>query len=420
MMTRICIVGLGYIGLPTAVMLANAGHDVVGVDVDPKIVENTNHGVTTIKEDDFNGLFQKARATGRLKAQASVSEAEVFLICVPTPFSKDDDSKTLAYVKEAAAEIVKVLRPGNLVILESTVPPGTTVGPLRAALEAGGLKAGADFHLAYCPERLLPGNLVHEIIHNDKIVGGVDMRSAEMGAEIYRSFVRGQIVLTDATTAEFVKIAENTFGAVNIGMANEMSRMCENLGINVREALELANLHPRVNFMHPGPGVGGHCVPVDPWFLVKADGENSTVIRRALEVNEAQPGHVFDLVRSALEEAGLSVSGAKVVVLGVAYKKNVNDSRESPAIPLISALQQAGASVVACDPVVTEFLVPVVSDIASACEGADALVLITDHDVFSGINFNSLAVRNKVLVDTRNMFEKPDGFVFRQLGVGRQ
>ena len=224
----------------------------------------------------------------------------------------------------------------------------------------------------------------------------------------------------DATTAEFVKVAENTYGAVNLGMVNEMAKMCEKLGINIREALTLANLHPRVNFMHPGPGVGGHCVPVDPWFLVGADPENSNVIKTALEVNESMPIHVFDLLKNALAEADIGISGAKVVILGVAYKKNVNDTRESPAIPLIQELEKAGASIVACDPVVTEFIRPIIADLRVAAEGADALVLITDHDVFKDIDFSTLAdsMRTKILVDTRNIFSKPEGYIFRQLGVG--
>ena len=419
-MTRICVIGLGYIGLPTAVMLANAGHDVVGVDIDPKVVENTNQGITTIKEADFYELFKEALASGRLKAHTDIPESDVFLICVPTPFSKNDDTKTLAYVEEAARAILQRLKNGNLVILESTVPPGTTTGPLKEVLESGGLKAGSDFYLAYCPERLLPGNLVHEIINNDKIIGGIDDRSVEMGREIYSSFVKGQIITTDATTAEFVKVAENTYGAVNLGMVNELALMCEELGINVREALELANRHPRVRFMDPGPGVGGHCVPIDPWFLVRASPGNSKVIRTALERNEEMPQHVVSLVKDAFSEASIDISGSKIVILGVSYKKNVNDTRESPAIPVIKGLQELGSQIIACDPVVDDLFVPIITDVYQAVNGANCLVLITDHDVFKTLDMQKIgqSMVSRILVDTRNVFDRPDGFVFRQLGVG--
>jgi UDP-N-acetyl-D-mannosaminuronic acid dehydrogenase len=421
-MTRICVIGLGYIGLPTAVMLANAGHEVIGVDINQKVVENTNNGVTMIKEPDFNELFQQAISSGRLRAQAKIPESDAFLICVPTPFSKEDDSNTLAYVKEAMKNLIPMLKGGNIVILESTVPPGTTIGLLKNTLESTGLIAGKDFYLAYCPERLLPGNMVYEIINNDRIVGGIDQESAEKGKEIYGSFVKGQIITTDATTAEFVKVAENTYGAVNLGMVNELAQMCEKLGINVRKALQMANRHPRVRFMDPGPGVGGHCVPVDPWFLVRISPDHSGVIKAALEVNESMPLHVVSLVKDALLEAGIVVSGAKIVVLGVSYKKNVNDIRESPAIQVIKELQKLGCQIVACDPIVDDFFIPLVSDVGVAVNGANAIVLITDHDSFRDLDLEKLgqSMATRILVDTRNVFNNPDGYIYRQLGVGYQ
>lgn len=414
------MIGLGYIGLPTAVMFANSGNEVVGVDVEPDVVKLTNEGKTNIKEKNFSELLEKAVSSGNLRAQSQMCSADVFIICVPTPFCKSDEPVTLEHVKSAAESIIPHLKPGNLIILESTVPPGTTSGPLKEVLERGGLKAGLDFELAYCPERLLPGNLVYEIVHNDRIVGGVGQTSSDKAKSLYAQFVKGEIILTDATTAEFVKVAENTYGAVNVALVNELAVICERLGINVREALELANRHPRVRYMDPGPGVGGHCVPVDPWFIVRASPDEADLIKTALQKNESMPDHVLSLLAGALEEVGTSLQNAKIVVLGIAYKKNVNDIRESPALALIEKLEERGVDVIVCDPMVDDFRLPVEKDVMLAVEGADAMVLITDHDEFRNLGLVGIRekMRNPVFVDTRNVYQNADGFIFRQLGVG--
>jgi len=333
---KICVLGLGYIGLPTASTFATHGLRVVGVDVNTQVVTTLRNGGLHIHEPGLRTLVQAALGSGNLTIDQHPEEADAFIIAVPTPF-KDEKKADLSYVTAAAEAIVPHLRPGNLVILESTSPPRTTVDRVAPILEKSGLKPGRDFHLAYSPERVLPGQILRELIENARVVGGIDQASAQAGRDLYKIFVRGDIFLTTSTTAEMVKLMENTYRDVNIAIANEFSRLTERMGVDIWEATTLANLHPRVNILRPGPGVGGHCISVDPWFLVEAAPDITPLIRTARVVNDAQPHYVLELLRRALG----SLSGVHVAVLGLAYKPNVDDLRESPAIDVARLLVDA-------------------------------------------------------------------------------
>lgn len=418
---KVCVIGLGYIGLPTASILATSGFKVIGVDNNRAVIEKVSNGMTDIKESGLQVLVEAAAKSGSLKSQMEVEEADIFIICVPTPISGTIKKKTdLSFVKQVAESIVLKLNKGNLVILESTVPPGTIEDILKPILEKSGLNVGNDFYLAYCPERVLPGNLLNELIRNDRVIGGIDRKSAELARKVYEKFVEGEIYLTDAKTAEFVKLMENTYRGTNIALANEFALISEKLGINVYEAIKLVNKHPRVNIHNPGVGVGGHCIPIDPWFIVEKAPELSKLIPVAMEINEKMPLHTVSLVVDAFSEAKKELKGSKIAVLGVAYKGDVNDARESPAIPIIRKLKELGAIVTIYDPLVTDFQFELVKELNKAVSNADALVIVTDHSEFKEMDLEvikELMNDKPILVDGRNIIQNNKGFVFR--GIGR-
>jgi len=416
-MKRICVLGLGYIGLPTAAVLATHGYSVVGVDVKHSVVDTVNNGDIHIEEPGLQTLVQAAYKSENLRAQSSPEAVDVFIIAVPTPLrGKKAD---LTAVESAAESIVPVLKKENLVILESTVPPTTTEEMVAPILEHSGLKAGEDFHLAHCPERVLPGNILREIIENDRIIGGVTPESAQKAKELYSSFVSGRIFLTDATTAELVKVVENTYRDVNIALANELANVCEGLKVHVWEVIELANKHPRVNLLRPGPGVGGHCLSVDPWFVVQKVPQTAKLIRLSREINDEQPRFVVSMIEDLIE----GIPNPKVTVLGVAYKGNVDDTRESPAIAIIHLLEAKGCQVRIVDPHVKNFEYPTVGT-EEAFTNSDCAVLVTDHDEFKTLSPEELGplMRTKQILDTRHCLNlerwKAAGFNVRLLGVG--
>jgi len=419
---RCCVVGLGYIGLPTAALFAARGHHVVGVDADPRRLDLRRDGDPA--EPGLKELIDDGLRSGRLSVAAEVVEADAFLVCVGTPRVPGRPEVALAEVLGAVDAVAPRLRAGNLVVVESTVPPGTTDDVVRPRLEAGsGLACGRDFHLAFCPERVLPGNLVHELVHNCRVVGGVDAAGGQRAAALFRSVVAGDVAVTDARTAEFVKLMENTWSAVNIALANEFAVLAERAGVDVHEAITLAGRHPRVRLMRPGPGVGGHCIPVDPGFLVDWAPDAAPLIRQALATNDAMPRHVADAVLAALAQVGKAAGDARVVLAGVTYKGGVDDVRGSPALALAGHLAAAGASVVFQDPVATRFPHPVVPGLSDAVEGADALVIVADHPHYAGLALElpALAARMRpspVLVDTRGMVPAADGFLLWRLGRG--
>lgn len=420
----VCVLGLGYIGLPTASTFATHGLSVLGVDTNSRIVGVLAKGGLHIQEPGLRTLVQAAFGSGNLHVSDTPEPADAFIIAVPTPVLEDKRSD-MHYVEAAAQSLVPHLRAGNLVVLESTSPPRTTVDRVAPILERSGLRAGPDFYLAHVPERVLPGQILRELIDNARVVGGVDRASAEAGRDLYATFVRGEILLTDATTAEMVKLMENTYRDVNIAIANEFSRLAERFGVDIWEAVAIANRHPRVNVLRPGPGVGGHCLSVDPWFLVEAAPDLATLIRQARLVNDSQPAHTVRLVERAL--AGLP--GRHIAALGLSYKADVDDLRESPAIEVARQMAKAGAHVRTFEPFAPAASVPgctTAETLEAALDSADALVLLVDHRVLRELDPRRAAARmpGRVAVDARGVWNRGAwqevGFRLHVLGVGPQ
>lgn len=419
----LCVLGLGYIGLPTASTFAMHGMQVLGVDVNRQVVDVLRNGEIHIQEPGLRTLVQSAFQSGNLTVAEGPDAADAFIIAVPTPIT-DEKRADMSFVRAAAESIVPHLRKGNLVVLESTSPPRTTVDLLAPILEQSGLSAGDDFHLAYSPERVLPGRILHELIENARVIGGVNQASSEAGRDLYASFVKGEILMTDSTTAEMVKLMENTYRDVNIAVANEFSRLGDQFGIDIWRAIELANLHPRVKILSPGPGVGGHCISVDPWFLVEAAPDVSGLIRQARQVNDGQPAVVLELVRRALG----TLDGKRIAALGLSYKADVDDLRESPALGVVRLLVAAGARVTTFEPFVLKAVVegaqPAVS-LESALNEAQAILLLVDHDTFRQLQPAQVAAmtRARTIVDTRHIFDKvaweAAGFDLFTIGVRR-
>lgn len=430
---KVCVMGLGYIGFPTACVMAQAGHEVLGVDINQALIDKVKTGgLHIVNEDGLEALAQSVMQSGRLRVSTSPEPADVYIIAVPTPFRQHAHTGSLrvelerpeteyqadlAYVASATRAIAQVVAPGNLVVVESTVPPHTTDGVVLSALTEAGVDT-SRLLFAHAPERVLPGNIVHELVYNNRIVGGMTPEAGRAAAEFYRTFVKGQVVLTDATTAELVKLMENTFRDVNIALANEFARVCEHLGVDVWEAIALANLHPRVNFLRPGPGVGGHCIAVDPYFVVEAAPELTRLIQAARKVNRRMPLHVMELY-AELTRGHLV---RKVVVLGASYKANVGDDRESPALEVAHLLAETGVEVAVHDPYVEAYNV----DLDRLFEQADAVLLLTDHKVYQEIDPTHVAkvVKQRLLLDTRGHLKadawRQAGFQVVQLGSGKE
>lgn len=402
---RICVLGLGYVGLPTASLLANNGFKVTGVDKEENLLKIVNHGDTHIEEPGLKALVHAAVNSGNLEAKNKPEKADAFFIAVPTPVAKGNGTVriVLDYIEQAARDIVDYLDQGNLVVLESTSPPGTTVNLVAPILEQKGMIAGQDFYLAHCPERILPGNTLRELIQNNRIIGGINKKSSQIAGALYKRFVEGEISLTDATTAEMVKLIENTYRDVNIALANELAAICEKAGINVWEVVRLANYHPRVNIHLPGPGVGGHCIPVDPWFIIANFKEEARIIAQAREINERQPAAVVNAIIMLLT----GIDDPTVTVLGVTYKGNIDDTRESPALEVIEGLAQKGVQTKIYDPHVQHFKYETRS-LKDAFEGSDCAVVLADHDEFRFLYPKEPAtlMRRRQVLDTRNCLDR--------------
>ncbi len=416
----VCVLGMGYIGLPTASTFAMHGLQVIGVDINPEIVQTLQNGGLHIQEPGLRTLVQAALRSGNLIISNQPQEADAFIIAVPTPFYEDKKADLRA-VSAAAAAIVPYLRKGNLVILESTSPPRTTTDIVAPILEQSGLKCGTDFHLAYVPERVLPGQILRELIENARVIGGVDRASAEAGRDLYRLFVRGELILTDATTAEMVKLMENTYRDVNIAIANEFARLADRFQVNIWEAIALANRHPRVNILQPGIGVGGHCISVDPWFLVEAAPDLTQLIRTARMVNDEQPAFVVDFIRRYVGD----LQQLNVAVLGLSYKADVDDLRESPAITVCKLLTQAGAKVCAFEPNRVDAQVDGVTTtqtLEEALQDATLLVILVAHQTFRSLNPRELSkvMPGRLVMDAVNILDdsiwKTEGFTVLKLG----
>jgi UDP-N-acetyl-D-mannosaminuronic acid dehydrogenase len=421
---QICVIGLGYIGLPTASTFAANGVNVVGVDVNDQILATLQAGQLHIVEPGLFEVFQKAVQSGRLTFQDHPVESQAYIIAVPTPFM-DGKKADMRYVVSAAESILPVLKPGALVVLESTSPPRTTCDLLIPILERTGLKAGRDFLLAYSPERVLPGQILRELVENARVIGGITPESALAGRDLYATFVRGEIVQTDATTAEMVKLMENTYRDINIAIANEFSRMADRFGVDVWEAIGIASKHPRVKILNPGPGVGGHCISVDPWFLVEAAPDLTPLVHTAREVNDSQPHFVLHWMEKKLG----SLQGKKILALGLSYKPDVDDFRESPAVEVTHLLGQAGATVYACDPFAGRFQpsgLTMVDDLVKTSRDMDAVVLLVGHQQFKQTQASALKQSNPGLVifDTVNLWRGEDwaasGLEIHYLGNGKE
>jgi UDP-N-acetyl-D-mannosaminuronic acid dehydrogenase len=409
---KICVLGLGYIGLPTASTFATNGIKVLGVDVNSQIIRTLQNGDIHIHEPGLRTVVEAAVKSGNLTVATQPVEADAFLIAVPTPFRDGQYGEyngrkyklaDMTAVASATQAIVPYLRKGNLVVLESTSPPRTTVDLVAPILEKSGLKVGSDFFLCYSPERVLPGQILRELIENARVIGGVNPESAKAGRDLYSVFVRGEILETDATTAEMVKLMENTYRDVNIAIANEFSRLAEKFGVDVWEAIKLANLHPRVKILKPGPGVGGHCISVDPWFFVEAAPELATLIYHARMVNDGQPLFVLEKLRQALGD----LNGKKIAALGLAFKPDVDDLRESPAVEVVHLLQEEGALVKAWEPFKPGADMPGINmcpDLDSVLEDADTILLLVNHTEFRDLKPKDILKKTnaRMVVDTVN------------------
>jgi UDP-N-acetyl-D-mannosaminuronic acid dehydrogenase len=371
----VAVIGAGYVGLPLALHLAKAGLEVTAVDVDPQVVLEINERRSKIEEkEDFETYFEDPDVQRHLRAQSTPCEADAFVIAVPTPVNHVDHSPDLRAVVSATESILPFVRPGNLVVVESTIPPLTTRDVVGPILERGGLRVGKDVLLAHCPERILPGNIMSEAVYNARVVGGVDEASTARAAELFGTFVKGKLLLTDDKTAEFVKLIENSYRDVNVAFANQAAVLCEELGIDAHKAIELANHHPRVDILNPGIGVGGHCIPVDPWFLVAAKPDHSGLLRAAREQNDRMPRRTADKILRAV--AGIDTP--RVVCLGATYKPNVKDLRESPATEVFAILRDAGVKAELYDPLLPEYHC---DSVLAVARGADALAILVPHDL---------------------------------------
>ena len=413
---KISVIGLGYIGLPTAAVLASRQVEVIGVDVNQHAVDTINKGEIHIVEPELDILVRAAVQTGYLRATTVPEKADAFMVAVPTPF-KGDHEPDLSYIESAAKAIAPVLEKGNMVILESTSPVGATekmmywMQEVRSDLSfpAFGSDDMADIFVAYCPERVLPGHVVRELVENDRIIGGVTTQCAERASELYKIFVEADCLITDCRTAELSKLVENSFRDVNISFANELSLICDKLEINVWELIKLANRHPRVNILQPGPGVGGHCIAVDPWFIVDSAPEEAKLIHAARTVNDGKPDFVLKKINQAVVAIGKKKSELTIACLGLAFKPDIDDLRESPALDIAQQVGLMGfMKLMVVEPNIGEL--PAGFDDASvdlveinvALAEADVVVLLVDHASFKTMDLRLLS--GKKVVDTRGIW----------------
>lgn len=408
---KVCVVGLGYIGLPTAAFIASKGVKVVGIDVNERFVKLINEGKVPFFEPGFEELLAKVVGEGNLVAQAEQVEADAYIVCVPTPF-QDNHQVDTKYIRAASEALAPHLRPGALVVLESTSPPGTTEDmakhliELRPDLSLNDEDDNAIF-VAHCPERVLPGQIMEEMENNDRVIGGLTPKGTELARDLYATFCTAELLMTNATTAEMAKLTENSFRDVNIAFANELSLICDRLGIDVWELIELANHHPRVNILQPGPGVGGHCIAVDPWFIVSAAPEEAKLIKLARDVNDGKPEWVIEQVVTALEGKENPV----VAALGIAFKNDIDDLRESPSLEIVKRLgvDNPELDIRVVEPNVDE-LPAVLSNISNltkqdtkeAIEAADVVLLLVNHKEF--VNLDQSVLEGKTVIDTKGIW----------------
>lgn len=412
---KVCVVGLGYIGLPTAAFIADSGISVLGVDINQEYVDKINRGEVPFFEPGFETMLRSVVKQGKLKADTVPHPADAFVVAVPTPFNTDH-SVNMSYIEAAAKSIAPSLAEGALVVLESTSPPGTTERMADLLLEERpDLRANNDQEpkllVAHCPERVLPGQIMNEMATNDRVIGGLDTRSTQRAKELYSSFCNGNMLLTDATTAEMAKLAENAFRDVNIAYANELSIICDRLGIDVWELIDLANHHPRVNILKPGPGVGGHCIAVDPWFIISSAPEQAKLIKTAREVNDSKPRVVMDKISEAVS----AKTANTIAAMGIAFKPDIDDLRESPALQIVEEMAKKWPEkqILVSEPNIEKLPAPLsgyqnVALVGSeaALSEAEVAVLLVDHTPFKKLNRTLL--EGKTVIDTRGAWGSQD------------
>lgn len=396
---KICVIGLGYIGLPTSAMFASSGCEVVGVDVTPSVVETLNQGHIHIEEPGLEEVVNQNVKNGTFRASLKPEKADAFIISVPTP-NKDDVyfSCDLSYVLKAVDSILPYIEKGNVVIVESTIAPRSTEDYIKPVFEKAGFVVGEDIYLAHCPERVLPGQILFELKNNNRIVGGITPKCTERAAEVYQIFVKGEIIKTEAKTAELSKCMENTFRDVNIALANELVKICYKLDINALDVIHMANKHPRVNLHFPGPGVGGHCLAIDPYFVAAKAPEEAQIIRLSRATNCSMPQFVIDKTEMLVQ----GIENPKITIFGMTYKGNVDDVRESPALEIVAGLKSKGYHVVINDPHVKN---PEYVDIDTAVQDSDMIVLLADHNEYKALDHKKIAekMRNPQLFDTKGI-----------------
>ena len=402
---KICVVGLGYIGLPTSAMFASHGCEVVGVDVSQHVVDTLNAGHIHIEEPGLADVIKKVVSNGNFRASLNPEKADAFIIAVPTP-NLDDEflSCDLTYVLEAAKEIIPYVEKGNTVIVESTIAPRSTDDYVKPIFEEAGFQIGKDLYLAHCPERVLPGQILYELKHNNRIIGGITPECTEHAADVYGIFVEGELIKTEAKTAELSKCMENTFRDVNIALANELAKICYRLDINCLDVINMANKHPRVNIHQPGPGVGGHCLAIDPYFICAMAPEEAKIIRLSRDTNKSMPQFVVEKTKMLLGAA----RNPKIAAFGVTYKGNVDDVRESPSMEIIHMLKAEGYEIAVYDPHVNN---PEYVDLDTAVKDADIALILTDHNEYKNMDLAAIAEKMKTpqMFDTRNIIKNAEG-----------
>lgn len=411
---KLTTIGLGYIGLPTSIMFAKHDVEVVGVDVKQEVIDSLNNGKIHIEEPGLQEALEEVIAKGKFKAALKPEKADAFIISVPTP-NNDDEYKScdLNYVLSAVNAALPYVEKGNVIIVESTIAPRSMDDFVKPLVEKAGFVVGKDIFLVHCPERVLPGQIMHELIHNNRIVGGITPECTEAGAMVYSTFVKGEIIKTNAKTAEMSKLMENTFRDVNIALANELTKVCTELEINALDVIQMANKHPRVNLHTPGPGVGGHCLAVDPYFIVAKAPEQAKLINLSRSINTSMPEFVTENVNKLMEK----VNGKVVTIFGLTYKGNVDDIRESPAMDIKDLLVNEGKyEVRSFDPHVNADFV--ITDVEAAVKDSDLVLILTDHNEFRELDWNKLSgMKNKQIFDTKNVVKnRSDEFNYINYG----
>ena len=398
------VIGLGYIGLPTALMLASHGVEVVGTDYNKELVATLDAGHTTFKEDGLDELFQNALDAG-IKFSTEYQVTDTYIVSVPTPYDKFSKKVDACYVVAAVKSVLEVAPKGAIIVVESTVSPGTMEKFVRPAVEEAGFVIGEDIHLVHAPERIIPGNMVYELLHNNRTIGADERVVGEKIKELYSSFCQGEIVVTDIKTAEMTKVVENTFRAVNIAFANELARICRHDNMDVYEIIRICNMHPRVNILQPGPGVGGHCISVDPWFLVGDYPSLAKVIDESMKTNDSQPDFVLNRIYEIMKEKGMT-DVKRVGLYGLTYKENVADMRESPTLQLLESQERHLATgLKVYDPFVTKDVVGnQYHDLDEFLSEVDMVVIMVKHDE---IKNNAEKLKDKVVLDCHNIIDQP-------------